>query len=99
MKREEKQYFAVLEKLVRDEKRNSIFFKEGSDSFALDIELLMRHLQKQDPYFLDHMFDQYIDTTQLKGFNTVAEVRELVANMKKGSIVKWADKDGRELYC
>lgn len=98
MKREEKQYFAVLEKLVRNEKRNSIFFKEGSDSFALDIELLMRHLQKQDPYFLDHMFDQYIDTTQLKGFNTVAEVRELVANMKKGSIVKWADKDGRELY-
>lgn len=98
MKREEKQYFQILEKLVRDEKKNSIFFKEGSDNFALDIELLFRHLQKKDPNFLNHMFDQYIDTTQLKGFKSVAEVKELVASLKKGSIVKWQDKDGRELF-
>ena len=98
MKRDEKLYFAALEKLVRDEKRNSIFFSDKSDSFALDIELLMRHLQKNDPDFIEHMYDQYIDTTQLKGFKNVNEVRELVANMKKGSVVKWSDGKGNELY-
>lgn len=98
MRKEEKEYFAALENLIRSEKKNSVFFREGSDSFALDIELLMRHLLQNDPHFTDHMFDHYVDTSQLKGFNTVAEVRELVAKMDKGSVVKWKDREGRELF-
>lgn len=98
MRKDEKHYFEVLEKLVREEKRNSVFFTEGTDSFALDMELLLRHLQQNDPAFIENMFDRYVDTSQLKGFSSPKEVQELVASMDKGSIVKWKDKEGRELY-
>ena len=60
---EEKQYYAFLEKIIREQKASSSFWNKKSSSYEMDILMLLNHIQKYKPELMDKIVNNFVDTT------------------------------------
>ena len=61
-----KEYYEYLEKVIREQKAKSPFFKSSSQSYELDIHIIMQHIMKNNPDLAEKIFSNYVDTTQMQ---------------------------------
>lgn len=89
---EEKAYYSWLEKVIRDRKRGMPMFNKDSDSYEMDIAMLMRHIEKVNPYLADKIIGNLIDTTDIKEASR-ADILAYMGRTEKGTIVKWRNEN------
>lgn len=98
MKRsEEKQYYAFLEKIIREQKASSSFWHKGSNSYEMDVLMLMNHIAKKNPRLMDKVINNFVDTTGMKDCSK-QDILSFMARTEKGTICKWKDENGNEVY-
>lgn len=95
--REEKAYYAYLEKVIREQKARSPFFSKGSESREMDILMLMQHIEKKNPRLMDKIIENLIDTSGLENASR-EEILELMSRTDKGSFCRWKNEEGEEVY-
>lgn len=93
----EKEYFAYLEKIIREQKAASSFWKSGTNSYEMDILLLMNHISKKNPNLADKIISNFVDTTGMKDCSK-QDILTFMARTEKGTICKWKNESGEEVY-
>ena len=93
----EKEYYAYLEKVIRQQKANSPFFKPTSQSYEIDIQMIVEHIMRKNPKLAEQFFSNVVDTTQMKDASK-ADILSFVGRTQKGTIVRWKDENGEEVY-
>ena len=97
MKRsEEKQYYSFLEKIIREQKASSSFWHKGSNSYEMDVLMLMNHIAKKNPRLMDKVINNFVDTTGMKDCSK-QDILSFMARTEKGTICKWKDENGVSL--
>lgn len=96
-RKSEKEYFAYLEKIIREQKASSSFWKPGSNSYEMDILLLMNHISKKNPNLADKIINNFVDTTGMKNCSK-QDILSFMARTEKGTICKWKNESGEEVY-
>lgn len=94
---EEKQYFAYLEKVIREQKSKSGFFSKGTNTYEMDILMLMNHIAKKNPNLADKIINNFVDTTGMKNCSK-QDILTFMGRTEKGTICKWKNEEGEELY-
>lgn len=98
MKRnEEKEYFAYLEKIIREQKARSGFWHRSTSSYEMDILILMNHIAKKNPHLADRIVDNFVDTTRMKDCSK-QDILAFMGRTEKGTICKWRNENGEEIY-
>ena len=64
--KEEKQYYAYLEKIIREQKAASAFWHKNTNSYEMDILMLINHIAKKNPHLMDKIINNFVDTTVMK---------------------------------
>ena len=95
--REEKAYYAYLEKIIREQKARSPFFSRGTESHEMDILMLMNHIQKKNPFLMEKIVENLIDTTGLKNASK-SDILAFMSKTDKGTICRWKNEEGEEVY-
>ncbi len=95
--REEKEYYNYLEKIIREQKASSPFFRKGSESHEMDILMLMNHIEKKNPHLMDRILENFIDTTGLENASK-ADILAFMSKTEKGTICRWKNEEGEEVY-
>lgn len=93
----EKEYYKYLEKVIREQKAKQPFFHNNSQSYEIDIHMIMQHIMKKNPELAEKIFSNFVDTTQMKNASKQAILR-FVGKTEKGTIVKWKNEEGEEIY-
>ena len=93
----EKKYYEYLEKVIREQKAKSPFFKSSSQSYELDIHIIMQHIMKNNPDLAEKIFSNYVDTTQMQNASK-QDILKFVGKTEKGTIVKWKNEKGEDIY-
>lgn len=93
----EKEYYKYLEKVIREQKAKQPFFHNNSQSYEIDIHMIMQHIMKKNPELAEKIFSNFVDTTQMKHASKQAILR-FVGKTEKGTIVKWKNEEGEEIY-
>ena len=94
---EEKQYYAFLEKIIREQKASSSFWNKKSSSYEMDILMLLNHIQKYKPELMDKIVNNFVDTTGMKNCSK-QDILSFMARTEKGTICKWKNENGEEIY-
>lgn len=95
--RDEKAYYAYLEKIIREQKAKSPFFAHGTESHEMDILMLMNHIEKRNPHLMDKILENFIDTTGMEN-SSKADILAFMAKTDKGTICRWKNEEGEEVY-
>lgn len=95
--RDEKAYYAYLEKIIREQKGKTPFFSFGSESHEMDIFMLMQHIEKKNPHLMDKILENFIDTTGMEN-SSKADILAFMAKTEKGTICRWKNEEGEEVY-
>lgn len=95
--RDEKAYYAYLEKVIREQKAKSPFFAHGTESHEMDILMLMNHIEKRNPHLMDKILENFIDTTGMEN-SSKADILAFMAKTDKGTICRWKNEEGEEVY-
>ncbi len=93
----EKAYQLWIEECVKREKSLGFFFKPGSKEHYYDIMNIVHHLEKENPRMLKRLISNFIDVSKYS-LNKDFDVKSFAANMPKGSVVRWKDNEGHELF-
>jgi len=93
----EKEYYKYLEKVIREHKARTPFFQSSSQSYEIDLQLILQHILKKNPHLAEKIFSNFVDTTQMKNASKQS-ILNFVSRTEKGTIVKWKDKNGEEFY-
>lgn len=93
----EKEYYKYLEKVIREQKAKQPFFHSNSQSYEIDIYMIMQHTMKKNPDLAEKIFSNFVDTTQMKHASK-QDILRFVGRTEKGTIVKWKDEEGNEIY-
>ena len=93
----EKEYYKYLEKVIREQKAKQPFFHNTSQSYEIDIHMIMQHIMKKNPELAEKIFSNFVDTTQMKNASK-QEVLRFVGRTEKGTVVKWKNEEGEEIY-
>lgn len=93
----EKEYYKYLEKVIREQKAKSPFFATSSQSYEIDIHMIMQHILKKNPELAEKIFSNFVDTTQMKDASK-QDILHFVGRTEKGTIVKWKNEEGEEIY-
>jgi len=96
-RKDEKEYYAYLEKIIREQKRNSLFFHSDNSSREMDIMMLMEHIQRKNPSLAEQIVNNFIDTTGMENASK-QDVLKFMGQTEKGAIVKWKNEQGQEVY-
>lgn len=98
MKRnEEKQYYAFLEKIIREQKASSSFLHRNSSSYEMDILMLLNHIQKRSPGLMERIIDNFVDTTGMRDCSK-QDILSFMSRTEKGTVCKWRNENGEEIY-
>lgn len=95
--KEEKAYFAYLEKIIREQKAKSSFWQRETNSYEMDILMLMNHIAKKNPHLAERIVGNFIDTTKIKDYSK-KDILSFMAQTEKGTICKWKNEEGEEIY-
>lgn len=95
--KEEKAYFAYLEKIIREQKAKSSFWQRETNSYEMDILMLMNHIAKKNPHLADRIVGNFIDTTKIKDYSK-KDILSFMSQTEKGTICKWKNEEGEEIY-
>ena len=95
--KEEKEYYAFLEKIIREQKASSSFWRRGSNSYEMDILMLMNHIAKKNPGLADRIVNNFVDTTGMENCSK-QDILSFMARTEKGTICKWKDENGTEIF-
>lgn len=95
--KEEKEYYAYLEKIIREQKASSSFWRKGTSSYEMDVLILMNHIAKVKPNFLDKIISNFVDTTGMENCSK-QDILSFMSRTEKGTICKWKNENGEELY-
>ena len=93
---EEKEYYDYLEKTIREQKSESSFWNRNSNSYDMDILLLLNHIQKKNPHLIDRIFGNFIDVTGKDGISR-QDILNFMGKTDKGTVCKWKDENGEEI--
>lgn len=93
----EKEYYKYLEKVIREQKARQPFFHNNSQSYEIDIHMIMQHIMKINPELAEKIFSNFVDTTQMKDASK-QDILRFVGRTEKGTIVKWKNEEGEEIY-
>lgn len=96
-KKDEKEYFTYLEKIIKEQKASSSFWKQGTNSYEMDVLLLMNHISKKNPNLADKIISNFVDTTGMKDCSK-QDILSFMARTEKGTICKWKNENGEEVY-
>lgn len=96
-KKAEREYYEYLEKVIREQKAQTPFFKSTSQSYEIDIQMILEHIMRKNPNLAEQFFSNVVDTTQMKDASK-ADILRFVGRTEKGTIVKWKDESGEEIY-
>ena len=94
-RKDEKEYYAYLEKIIREQKRNSLFFHSDNSSREMDIMMLMEHIQRKNPRLAEQIVNNFIDTTGMENASK-QDVLKFMGQTEKGAIVKWKNERDRK---
>ena len=98
MKRnEEKEYFAYLEKIIREQKAKSGFWRRNTSSYEMDILMLMNHIARKNPHLASRIVGNFVDTTGMKDCSK-QDILSFMGRTEKGTICKWRNERGEEIY-
>lgn len=98
MKRnDEKAYYAYLERMIREQKASSAFWQKDSTSYEMDILMLLNHISRRNPDLLNKIVDSFVDTTGMKDCSK-QDILSFMARTEKGTVCKWKDENGEEIY-
>lgn len=95
--KEEKEYYAFLEKIIREQKASSSFWRRGSNSYEMDVLMLMNHIAKKNPGLADRIVNNFVDTTGMENCSK-QDILSFMARTEKGTICKWKDENGTEVF-
>ena len=95
--KEEKEYYAFLEKIIREQKASSSFWRRGSNSYEMDVLMLMNHIAKKNPNLMDKIINNFVDTTGMENCSK-QDILSFMARTEKGTICKWKDENGTEVF-
>lgn len=95
--RDEKAYYAWLEKIIRGQKARSPFFRKGTESYDMDILMLMNHIQKQNPLLMERIIEGLVDTTGLKNASR-SDILAFMSRTSKGTVCRWRNEEGEEVW-
>lgn len=95
--REEKEYYAYLEKVIREQKSSTPFFHKGGEDYEMDVLMLMNHIAKKNPHLAEKVIGNIVDTTGMKNASK-QDILRFMGRTEKGTIVKWKNGEGEELY-
>lgn len=95
--KEEKAYFAYLEKIIREQKAKSSFWQKNTNSYEMDIIMLMNHIAKRNPHLADRIVENFIDATEIKDYSK-KDILAFMAQTEKGTVCKWRNEEGEEIY-
>lgn len=95
--KDEKAYYAYLEKIIREQKANSHFWNRNSSAHEMDVLMLLNHIQKKNPHLMDKIVNNFIDTTNMKD-GSKQDILSFMARTEKGTICKWKNEQGEEIY-
>lgn len=95
--KEEKEYYAYLEKIIRQQKAQSPFWKHNTNSYEMDILVLMNHISKKNPRLIDKILNNYIDTTGMEN-SSKEDILAFMGKTEKGTVCKWKNENGEEIY-
>lgn len=93
----EKEYYKYLEKVIREQKARQPFFHNNSQSYEIDIHMIMQHIMKKNPELAERIFSNFVDTTQMKNASK-QDILRFVGRTEKGTVVKWKNEEGEEIY-
>lgn len=93
----EKNYYKYLEKVIREQKAETPFFSQGTESREMDIFMLMQHIENKNPHLMEKILGNIIDTTGLEN-SSKADILAFMSKTDKGTIVRWKNEEGEELY-
>lgn len=93
----EKEYYEYLEKVIREQKAKTPFFKDTSQSYEIDIQMILQHIMKKNPDLAQNLFSNFVDTTQMENASK-QDILRFVGRTEKGTVVKWKNEDGEEIY-
>ena len=94
---EEKEYFAYLEKIIREQKAKSGFWRRNTSSYEMDILMLMNHIARKNPHLADRIVGNFVDTTGMKDCSK-QDILSFMGRTEKGTICKWRNERGEEIY-
>lgn len=95
--KDEKEYYIYLEKVIRTQKAKLPFFQKESEDYEMDILMLVNHIIKRNPHLAEKIIGNFIDTTNLQDASK-ADILRFMNTTEKGTIVKWKNEEGEELY-
>ena len=95
--KEEKEYYAFLEKIIREQKASSSFWRRGSNSYEMDVLMLMNHIAKKNPTLMDKIINNFVDTTGMENCSK-QDILSFMARTEKGTICRWKDENGTEVF-
>ena len=95
--KEEKQYYAYLEKIIREQKAASAFWHKNTNSYEMDILMLINHIAKKNPHLMDKIINNFVDTTVMKDCSK-QDILNFMGKTEKGTICKWRNENGEEIY-
>lgn len=96
-RKEEKEYFALLEKIIREQKSKSHFWDKNSNSYEMDILMLAEHIRKKKPELLDKIIGNLIDGTKITN-SSKKDILSFMAHTEKGTVCRWKNEKGEEVF-
>lgn len=95
--KEEKEYYAYLEKVIREQKADSSFWDKKTNSYEMDVIMLMNHIAKKNPQLIDQIINNFVDTTNMKNCSK-QDILTFMSRTEKGTVCKWKDENDNEVY-
>lgn len=93
MDRDERTYWEWLRSEMLRWKRRSLFSGER-DKREMDIEKFFEHINRKYPFLAKRIFRNALQVENISR----DELMALLARTKKGTIVKWTDRNGKSMY-
>lgn len=95
--KEEKEYYAYLEKMIRQRKGLSPFFSVGTEDYEMDVMTLAEHIARKNPKLAARLAGSVVDATGMKDASR-QDILSFMARTEKGTIVKWLGPTGEALW-
>lgn len=95
--KEEREYYAYLERVIRERKGLSPFFGAGTEDFDMDIGALAEHVARKNPRLAARLVGNFVDASEMENASK-QDILRFMARTEKGTVVKWRGETGETVY-
>ena len=93
--KEEREYYRNLERIISDTNKN--YFSTNKEQNEMNIFQLLDHIDNKYPFLRNQLLGNFIDATQIEK-STKMDILNFMAKTEKGTICRWINEEGEELF-